>query len=161
MNVKTLPRFIRLFIAALALLVISNAPAKASLNDCASSGISSAKRRALLVGISVYNPVLQTTFGGLPYPANDVARMKELLESSRYGFKVCTLRDSEATRANIIQGLEQYQFKDLKQGDVCLFYYSGHGSWVKNSLTDESDHPDRSEERRVGKECRSRWSPYQ
>src|SRR3712207_7448924 len=22
------------------------------------------------------------------------------------------------------------------------------------------DHPDRSEERRVGKECRSRWSPY-
>src|ERR1041385_814059 len=142
MNVKTLPRFIRLFIAALALLVIGNAPAKASLTDCASSGISSAKRRALLVGISVYNPVLQTTFGGLPYPANDVARMKELLESSRYGFKVCTLRDSEATRANIIQGLEQYLFKDLKQGDVCLFYYSGHGSWVKNSLTDESDHRD-------------------
>src|SRR3712207_9189627 len=24
----------------------------------------------------------------------------------------------------------------------------------------EADDPDRSEERRVGKECRSRWSPY-
>src|SRR2546427_382670 len=30
----------------------------------------------------------------------------------------------------------------------------------QNLLRDSSDRPNRSEERRVGKECRSRWSPY-
>ena len=40
-------------------------------------------------------------------------------------------------------------------GDEVLV--SGTGSWVP-SLT--KDKVARSEERRVGKECRSRWSPY-
>ena len=31
---------------------------------------------------------------------------------------------------------------------------------VKSEVKLMSEHPDRSEERRVGKECRSRWSPY-
>ena len=31
---------------------------------------------------------------------------------------------------------------------------------VLNRLREEQDPDDRSEERRVGKECRSRWSPY-
>ena len=31
---------------------------------------------------------------------------------------------------------------------------------VKNGLLTKSAGPFRSEERRVGKECRSRWSPY-
>ena len=137
-----MPRFTRsrwLFLAVFLLLLVGHTTAKASLEDCASSGIRSAKRRALLVGIGVYNPVVQATFGGLTYPANDVARMKELLESRRYGFKVCTLRDSEATRNNILQALEQYLVKGLKEGDVCLFYYSGHGSWIRNTKTDEND----------------------
>ena len=30
----------------------------------------------------------------------------------------------------------------------------------KNTFRPEASQPDRSEERRVGKECRSRWSPY-
>src|SRR2546430_13375363 len=33
-------------------------------------------------------------------------------------------------------------------------------SVVRHYLGFEEDLPDRSEERRVGKECRSRWSPY-
>lgn len=140
-----MPGFTRshwLFLAVLLLLPVGHTTAKASLEDCASSGISSAKRRALLVGIGVYNPAVQATFGGLTYPANDIARMKELLESQRYGFKVCTLRDSEATRNNILQALEQYLVKGLEEGDVCLFYYSGHGSWVRNTKTDENDDRD-------------------
>ena len=32
------------------------------------------------------------------------------------------------------------------------------GNWLENKITTTDD--DRSEERRVGKECRSRWSPY-
>ena len=31
------------------------------------------------------------------------------------------------------------------------------GAWDEGTLSDD---PMRSEERRVGKECRSRWSPY-
>ena len=44
-------------------------------------------------------------------------------------------------------GVRNYQaaknLKSMKNGDQCFFYHSN-----------------RSEERRVGKECRSRWSPY-
>src|SRR3712207_6909938 len=36
-----------------------------------------------------------------------------------------------------------------------LAQYGGYIADIRESLT-----PDRSEERRVGKECRSRWSPY-
>ena len=34
------------------------------------------------------------------------------------------------------------------------------GRQVLEQIAAEMNHPDRSEERRVGKECRSRWSPY-
>ena len=34
------------------------------------------------------------------------------------------------------------------------------GKWVECAECDESRRSKRSEERRVGKECRSRWSPY-
>ena len=34
-----------------------------------------------------------------------------------------------------------------------------HGATVENTLFEDGDGA-RSEERRVGKECRSRWSPY-
>ena len=37
--------------------------------------------------------------------------------------------------------------------------YGGNGGFFNPYPTDESDNV-RSEERRVGKECRSRWSPY-
>ena len=36
----------------------------------------------------------------------------------------------------------------------------GSSSSQKNASTQEVNPADRSEERRVGKECRSRWSPY-
>ena len=37
-------------------------------------------------------------------------------------------------------------------------YYSVYRAMVVNNT--DPDHMNRSEERRVGKECRSRWSPY-
>ena len=37
-------------------------------------------------------------------------------------------------------------------GLLLIFAFKPEGDWVRNWV--------RSEERRVGKECRSRWSPY-
>ena len=61
-------------------------------------------------------------------------------------------------------------FVETRTGDVSLygFGWSGGGTAGGNSGTlfefncssTESKYRERSEERRVGKECRSRWSPY-
>ena len=32
--------------------------------------------------------------------------------------------------------------------------------WINSRITEAEERVSRSEERRVGKECRSRWSPY-
>src|SRR5574343_1949827 len=46
-------------------------------------------------------------------------------------------------------------------GNNELQYYRDSGNaWVNGSELVITAQPDRSEERRVGKECRSRWSPY-
>src|SRR2546422_3228002 len=44
---------------------------------------------------------------------------------------------------------------ELAKGDVTRFFRVLH-----NNPTPSRSRPQRSEERRVGKECRSRWSPY-
>ena len=52
-----------------------------------------------------------------------------------------------------------------------MIKFSRQRESIKNNLMGRTDHPtaetvysdirqERSEERRVGKECRSRWSPY-
>ena len=51
-------------------------------------------------------------------------------------------------------------------GRVNVGYYEeeGQGYLIDSGLDDDQErkllNPHRSEERRVGKECRSRWSPY-
>ena len=49
----------------------------------------------------------------------------------------------DATLQKYIDKLNALNFKEMYEGDFFL-------TWDKS----------RSEERRVGKECRSRWSPY-
>ena len=55
----------------------------------------------------------------------------------------------------VYQGKMRYQVNDkiyeLKKGQ-CLF--------INANTFHRGEHINRSEERRVGKECRSRWSPY-
>src|SRR2546425_12512738 len=41
-----------------------------------------------------------------------------------------------------------------------LFCDAYNYHWFANDLEEPYTTPERSEERRVGKECRSRWSPY-
>jgi hypothetical protein len=99
-------------------------------------------RRALLIGIGKYD---SSRFPSLEYPQNDVARFTELLESSTYGFQVTKLTDDsplKPTRKNILDAMQRYLVDEPNAGDTVIFYYSGHGSWVKNSLSDESDQRD-------------------
>ena len=52
--------------------------------------------------------------------------------------------------------------EQIKQKDACAFTHGGkfHADDVFSSALLLYINPERSEERRVGKECRSRWSPY-
>src|SRR4051812_38194083 len=98
--------------------------------------------RALVIGIGDYD---SPVFPDLQYPANDVARVEELLGSPTYGFKISSLNDStpdKPTRENILKYLRQVLITDSHEGDVVVFYYSGHGSSIKNTASDEADQRD-------------------
>jgi len=116
-----------------------------------------AHRRALLVGIDDYsashiagaakpNPVPGRDYPNLGGAVNDVRGMAEML-TLLYGVDradIVTLDDQRATRAAILQAIETHLLKNAEKGDVLLFYYSGHGSQVANSLSDEPDKLDES-----------------
>ena len=55
--------------------------------------------------------------------------------------------DIERRFGGVIRLFGETQFNQFQSSHVCIMGIGGVGSW-------------RSEERRVGKECRSRWSPY-
>ena len=70
------------------------------------------------------------------------AELKELKkELNRYGVKFSLMKDKESGKYSVF-----FQAKDMKVMDKAF----------KHALSELT----RSEERRVGKECRSRWSPY-
>ena len=48
----------------------------------------------------------------------------------------------------------------LKKAEITTFIYTNQSTAVMENLHAFAKEDDRSEERRVGKECRSRWSPY-
>ena len=66
---------------------------------------------------------------------------------------------------------DAYAWLNGHEGNLCIVAPTGSGkSWIVAGLCEDllNGHKDRriivlshrSEERRVGKECRSRWSPY-
>ena len=56
-------------------------------------------------------------------------------------------------------GMAMTSFADWSQQNGKWYYYNdNNGRLVRNDWVCSKDA--RSEERRVGKECRSRWSPY-
>ena len=66
---------------------------------------------------------------------NDERAMHELLVH-RYGFDnshITELPNEAATRAHILAALEQNFVSDARDGDVLFFFYSGHGSQMRNS----------------------------
>lgn len=110
-------------------------------------------RRAVLIGIDDYSASRippqgtvspQRGVRNLEGTVNDVKDIRATL-LDRYGFAerdIVTLTDQEATREAIFRVIEQHLVQPARKGDVLLFYYSGHGSQVPNSLSDEPDHLD-------------------
>ncbi|HUR82949.1 MAG TPA: caspase family protein [Thermoanaerobaculia bacterium] len=115
-----------------------------------------ARPRALLIGINDYSATQirtrpQSAAPGRQWPdlagtVNDVNALREILIGV-YAFDprdVVTLTDQSATRAAILQAIEQHLVANAAKGDVVFFYFAGHGSQVRNSKSDEPDGFDES-----------------
>jgi hypothetical protein len=101
-------------------------------------------RKAFLVGINDYAP---SGAGGpdLRGCVNDVRDMANTLHSlAIVPATPTTMRivtDNRATKAAIIQGLK-WLLTGAKKGDVLIFFYSGHGSYMADVSGDELDKKD-------------------
>jgi hypothetical protein len=114
-------------------------------------------RRALLVGINDYTastlaahpqtaPAPGRDWPNLGGAVNDVNTMRNML-IALYGFDrndIVTLTDQAATRDAILSTIEQRLVNPAAKDDVILFYFAGHGSQVRNSLSEERDKLDES-----------------
>lgn len=129
----------------------------AALAACRVDAEPAGRRRALLVGINDYTASRSSARPRLTAPpprdwpnlggaVNDVGAIKEML-GLLYDFDerdIITLTDQNATRSAILKALEQHLAGPAAKGDVLLFYFAGHGSQVRNSLSDEPDKLDES-----------------
>ncbi len=106
-------------------------------------------KRALFIGINTYFPKgavaseLRTPPPNLDGCVNDAKSVREIMQT-RYGIEnkhISTLYNQEASRKAIIKAIEKLT-KESKKGDVVFIYYAGHGSQVKNSLSNENDKKD-------------------
>jgi hypothetical protein len=114
-------------------------------------------RRALLVGINDYTastlaahpqtaPAPGRDWPNLGGAVNDVNTMRDMLVAL-YAFDrndIVILTDQAATRDAILGTIEQRLVNPAAKDDVILFYFAGHGSQVRNSLSEERDKLDES-----------------
>ena len=87
----------------------------------------------------------------------DILTFVGIAVSIIFGFfvtHICSIRD---TRTRVLKDYYIEQVKGIK-GRVGDFFHKV--AFGKGSFRKVVSWYDRSEERRVGKECRSRWSPY-
>ncbi|HYO12483.1 MAG TPA: caspase family protein [Thermoanaerobaculia bacterium] len=108
------------------------------------------RRRALVIGINDYAVPVgapgRQRFQNLAGAVRDAEEMREVL-MALYGFKpheIITLTDQAATRAAILRSIEERLVNPAGKGDVVFFYFSGHGSQVRNSRSTEPDRLDES-----------------
>jgi hypothetical protein len=115
------------------------------------------RRRALLIGINDYSastisarplapPAPGRDWPNLSGAVTDAGILQQMLPLL-YGFDphdVVTLIDQSATRNAILRAVDDLLLKPAEKGDVLLFYFAGHGSQVRNSLSDEPDKLDES-----------------
>ena len=68
--------------------------------------------------------------------------------------------ESELLKYLAIKSITEYTITEIEQGVIPMTSYKFWEQNSKNILHIGTVGGWRSEERRVGKECRSRWSPY-
>src|SRR5438876_5625480 len=125
-------------------------------------------RRAFLVGIDNYRPATAAEkkngaaklaaagekFGpgtrgdyvwqSLDGSVNDVQAMRDLL-IHRFNFlpqNISVLENEAATRKAILDGMRKHFIDEAQDGDVLFFFYAGHGSQMRNSLSYKEDKED-------------------
>lgn len=86
------------------------------------------KSYAVVVGISSYQNA--NKWQKLDNAENDANAMKDFLDGQ--GFEVKPFIGPEATRDNIVSYMEDTLAPMLTQNDRFVFYFSGHGSTIKN-----------------------------
>jgi uncharacterized caspase-like protein len=100
-----------------------------------------ADKWALLIGVGDY---IHGTRFDLKGPVNDVRMMEELL-LTKFGYEATNIRklvNWDATKANIVDGVENWLASVAKPEDTVVLYYSGHGSQILDLSGDESDNRD-------------------
>lgn len=96
-------------------------------------GLALAEDRALIIGIREYEKPL-------PGPDRDLELMRQV--SLKLGFQpaqIRLLRDREATREGILKATEDWLIRGTRAGDRALFYFSGHGTQLRDLNGDEDD----------------------
>ncbi|MEM9218650.1 MAG: caspase family protein [Cyanobacteria bacterium P01_F01_bin.150] len=89
---------------------------------------STPRKIALLIGINDY-PLRDRLLGSV----NDIELQKQLL-IHRFNFHpddVHTLTNEQATRQGILDAFDEYLLKQVREGDIVVFHFSGHGSQVQ------------------------------
>lgn len=92
---------------------------------------------ALIVAISKYKP--GTGWNDLA-SEKDVPLIKEALR--KQGFReenIMVLRDQQATKEGILNGIQKHLIDKARPGDICVFHFSGHGQQVYDDNGDEPD----------------------
>ncbi|MFO0580008.1 MAG: caspase family protein [Polyangia bacterium] len=107
--------------------------------------VEAAERRALLIGINRYqvNPATDRTqdLDGAVFDAEALSQLLQRL----YGFRaqdIRVLRDQAATRDAILRALDEHLVAPAAPGDLSVFYFAGHGSYVPNRGSRELDRRD-------------------
>jgi len=95
--------------------------------------------QALLVNVGDYQ---HESIRDLTATTRDAAIMRELLQQNPlFADTITTLSDQQATHSNV-RGALRLMIEQLGEGDVGLFYFSGHGGQFKDSSGDEDDQRD-------------------
>lgn len=92
------------------------------------SPLAFAGKRAFLVGISKYKSEWSDIHG-----SEDVDSLIEP-ELKKQGFQVTTLTDKQATRREIINGLNDLINNKIKKGDIVYIHFSTHGQPVEDGM---------------------------
>jgi hypothetical protein len=119
---------VRRFLPVIALLLASFSAPDSTLAD----------QRVLVVAIGDYGDQRITDLGSKD---TDLDRIKTLL-TERWNFRaheIAVLHDGRATKRNILRAFRAWLVNSTQPGDRVVFYYSGHGSHVRDQNGDEKD----------------------